>query len=75
MSVPHSLNYNDLRHLARSVAQHEEPTIVVRAHAVVVALAPLRAIVLADKMLLIVPEGADSLLYLLQTHMSGKPQR
>ena len=72
LAPPHRLNYNDLRHLVHSVAQHEEPTIVVRAHAVVVALAPLRAIVLADKMILVVPEGADALLYLLQTHMSGE---
>jgi Mg2+ and Co2+ transporter CorA len=63
------VQYHDLRHLESQFNVHEEPTVLVRRHAVLVSFNPLRAIVTANKILLIVPNGADALLYLLHEHM------
>ena len=65
------IQYHDLRYLENQFHTHEEPTVLVRKHAVLISLNPLRAIVTADRMILIVPDGADSLLYLLHDYMHG----
>jgi hypothetical protein len=65
------VQYHDLRHLETQFNVHEEPTVLIRRHAVLISLNPLRAIVTAGKILLIVPKGADALLYLLHEHMHG----
>ena len=66
------IQYHDLRYLENQFHSHEEPTVLVRKHAVLISLNPLRAIVTADRMILIVPDGADSLLYMLHDYMHGK---
>ena len=63
------IQYHDLRHLEHQFNPHEEPTVLLRRHAVLMSLNPLRAVITADKLVLIVPNGADSLLYLLHEHM------
>ena len=63
------IHYFDLRYLENQFNAHEEPMILVRKHAVVMSLSPLRAIVTADRIILSVPDGADSLLYMLHEHM------
>lgn len=45
---------------------------MVRKHAVLIALSPLLAIVTADRVILSVPDGADSLLHILQDLLIGK---
>ena len=50
---------------------HEEPMILVRRHAVIISLSPLRAIVTADRTILSVPDGADALLYVLHDYFHG----
>ena len=65
------VQYHDLRHLETQFNVHEEPTILIRRHAILISLNPLRAIITANKILLIVPKGADALLYLLHDHMHG----
>ena len=65
------MQYHDLRHLESQFSPHEEPTVLVRRHAVLISFNPLRAVVMADKLMLIVPNGADALLYLLHEHMHG----
>jgi hypothetical protein len=65
------LNYNDLRYLENQFHTHEEPLILVRKHAVLVSLNPLRAVVTADKLILVAPSGAESLLYVLHDYMRG----
>lgn len=37
-------------------------------------LDPLRAIVMSNRFILLVPDGADSLIQILETHMKGKLQ-
>ena len=66
------IQYHDLRYLENQFHTHEEPTVLVRKHAVLISLNPLRAIVTADRMILIVPDGADSLLHMLHDYMHGK---
>jgi hypothetical protein len=66
------IQFHDLRHLENQFHTHEEPTVIVRRHAVLISLNPLRAIVTADRLILIVPDGADSLLYMLHDYMHGK---
>ena len=66
------MQYHDLRYLENQFHTHEEPTVLVRKHTVLISLNPLRAIVTADRMILIVPDGADSLLYMLHDYMHGK---
>lgn len=51
---------------------HAEPMIIVRKHTVLIALSPLLAIVTADRVILSVPDGADSLLYILQDYLVGE---
>ena len=45
---------------------------MVRKHAVLIALSPLLAIVTADRVILSVPDGADSLLHILQDLLMGE---
>jgi hypothetical protein len=66
------IHLHDLRHLEHQFNPHEEPTILIRRHAILISLNPLRAVITADKLMLIVPNGADSLLYMLHEHMHGK---
>jgi hypothetical protein len=68
----HEINLHDLRHLEYQLSPHEEPKILIRRHAVLVSLNPLRAVVLADKMLLIVPDGAETLLSMLYNYIKGE---
>eukprot|EP01041_Mallomonas_annulata_P009202 gene9202-19080_t len=64
------LRIRDLRRLELSLdSQEEEPAVLVRRHAVLIALDPIRSVVMADKVVLIVPPGADSLLTILEKHM------
>jgi hypothetical protein len=46
--------------------------ILVRKHAVLISLSPLRAIVTADRVILSVPDGADALLYILHDYLNGQ---
>ena len=62
------LRIRDMRWLELNY-QHD-PTILVRRHATLVALDPIHAIVMSDKLLLIVPPGADSMLDLIRIHIN-----
>jgi hypothetical protein len=71
-SVPF-LQYRDLRRLELSYdnVSLEVPKVLVRRHSVLVNIYPLRAIILADRMILLVPDGTDSLLAILGEHMQS----
>jgi hypothetical protein len=56
---------------SQQLYQSEEPVILSRKHAVLISFSPLRAIVMADKLMMIVPKGADSLLYLFQENFQS----
>lgn len=62
------LSRRDLRALDLSAEQ--EPNILIRRHVTVFILDPIRAIVMADKLVVVVLPGSDSLLEILQTHMT-----
>lgn len=62
------LKQRDLRRL-EYLFTSEEPTILIRRHAVIMSFDAVRAIVLHDRLLMIVPQGADSLIELLQKHL------
>jgi hypothetical protein len=42
-----------------------------RRHVVLLSFDPIRALIMADRLLLIVPDGADSLLQTLKQYMAG----
>lgn len=65
------LQYRDLRRLEYEFTPQEDPTVLVRRHAVLVSLDPLRAVILADRLILIVPDGADNLIELLTKQMQA----
>lgn len=66
-----NLQQRDLRRLDFAHNVCEEPILIVRKHAVLIALDPLRAIIMSDRIILIVPDGADTLIQLLQEHMKA----
>lgn len=65
------LRLRDLRRLDYQFNPGEENAILIRRHAVLVAMDPLRAVVMSDRLVLIVPPGADSLLTVLDGYMKG----
>jgi hypothetical protein len=65
------LQHRDLRRLDFHYNAEEQPIVIVRRHAVLIAFDPLRAIIMADRMIIIVPPGADSILNTLQDEMKA----
>ena len=65
------IQYHDLRHREHQFHRHEEPNILIRRHTVLMSLNPLRMIFMHNKIILIVPDGADQLLYLLHEHLNS----
>ncbi|GLD92951.1 hypothetical protein PINS_up001543 [Pythium insidiosum] len=55
----------DIRKLLNAFTVTNEPTIVVRKQAVLINADPVRAVVMRDRCLVILPDGADSLLRIL----------
>jgi len=60
----------DLRWLEAYFSE-QELTILVRRHLTIIVLDPIRALVMANKLILIIPPGADSLLSILDKYMSA----
>ncbi|RYG66335.1 hypothetical protein EON64_10020 [archaeon] len=46
-------------------------SILIRKHAVLFAMDPIRAVVMSSRLILIVPDGADSLISILDQYMKG----
>ena len=61
----------DLRRLTSPFSASNEPELMVRRHVILCNFDPLRAIILRDRLLVIVPEGADSLLVDLERRVRG----
>ena len=55
------LHPRDMRRLVTPFSGSNEPQLMVRRHVMLLNFDPLRAIVLKDKLLVLVPEGADSI--------------
>ena len=52
-----------------------EPDIIVRRHAVLMLMDPIRAIIMTDRVLLVVPEDSESIIRSLELHFNGKFNR
>lgn len=56
------LHPRDMRRLVFPFSVSNEPELIVRRHVMLLNFDPLRAIVLRDRLLILVPDGADSIL-------------
>lgn len=57
-----TLRHRDVRLLEKNFAHSKDPAIVVRRHAIILVLPPIRMLILFDRAYLMVPDGADSML-------------
>lgn len=65
------LHPRDMRRLVTPFSASNEPEIIVRRHAILLNFDPLRAIILRDRLLVVVPDGADSVLVELEKRLRG----
>eukprot|EP00538_Stauroneis_constricta_P012946 CAMPEP_0119550220 /NCGR_PEP_ID=MMETSP1352-20130426/3765_1 /TAXON_ID=265584 /ORGANISM="Stauroneis constricta, Strain CCMP1120" /LENGTH=586 /DNA_ID=CAMNT_0007595993 /DNA_START=91 /DNA_END=1854 /DNA_ORIENTATION=+ len=65
------LHPRDMRKLVTPFSASNEPELIVRRHAMLLNFDPLRAIILRDRLLILVPDGADSLLVELEERVRG----
>jgi Mg2+ and Co2+ transporter CorA len=65
------LHPRDMRRLVTPFSATNEPELIVRRHVMLLNMDPLRAIVLRDRLLVLVPNGADSILEQLEKRVSG----
>ena len=65
------LHPRDMRRLVTPFSSTNEPEIIVRRHVILLNMDPLRAIVLRDRLLLLVPNGADAILEQLEKRVRG----
>jgi len=54
------LHIRDLRKLQTPFSSRNQPAVVVRLYAIMISMDPLRCIVLHDRLILLLPDGADS---------------
>jgi len=61
------LRGRDFRHLEESLRSTiSDPGILIRRHLVLISMDPMRAIVTSNKIFLVIPDGADNVLYILE---------
>eukprot|EP01082_Thalassiosira_pseudonana_P011408 g10216.t1 g10216 contig4:1453150-1453584(+) len=60
-----------MRRLVTPFSSSNEPQLMVRRHVMLLNFDPLRAIVLRDRLLILVPDGADSILIELEKRVRG----
>lgn len=65
------LHPRDMRRLVTPFSASNEPELMVRRHVMLLNFDPLRAIVLRDRLLILVPDGADSILISLEKRVRG----
>jgi magnesium transporter len=65
------LHPRDMRRLVTPFSLSNEPELIVRRHVMLLNFDPLRAIILRDRLLVLVPDGADSLLETLENRVRG----
>ncbi len=65
------LHPRDMRRLVTPFSSSNEPALIIRRHVMLLNFDPLRAIVLRDRLLLLVPDGADSILINLEKNVRG----
>jgi len=65
------LHPRDMRRLVTPFSATNEPVLMVRRHVMLLNFDPLRAIVLRDRLLLLVPDGSDAILLQLEKRLRG----
>lgn len=65
------LHPRDMRRLVTPFSTSNEPDLMVRRHVMLLNFDPLRAIILRDRLLVLVPDGADSMLVNLEQRVRG----
>jgi hypothetical protein len=65
------LHPRDMRRLVTPFSASNEPALIVRRHVMLLNFDPLRAVILRDRLLVLVPHGADSLLSKLERRVRG----
>ncbi len=69
-SAANPLRLRDLRRLeSSSLSMGTESAILVRWHCVLFALDPIQAVIMHDRLILVVPDGADTLLSIIEDHI------
>ena len=66
------LHPRDMRRLVAPFSSSNAPELMVRRHVILMNFDPLRAILLRDRLLILVPDGSDSILIELQRRLQGK---
>jgi magnesium transporter len=69
------LHPRDMRRLVTPFSTTNEPELIVRRHVMLLNFDPLRAIILRDRVLVLVPDGADSILVRLERRVRGGSSR
>lgn len=65
------LHPRDMRRLFTPFSPSNEPELIVRRHVMLLNFDPLRAIILRDRLIVLVPDGADSMLVYLEERAQG----
>lgn len=65
------LHPRDMRRLVTPFSLTNEPELIVRRHVMLLNFDPLRAVILRDRLLVLVPDGADSVLETLEKRVRG----
>ena len=65
------LHPRDMRRLVTPFSASNEPGLIVRRHVMLLNFDPMRAIILRDRLLVIVPDGADSILNQIEKRVRG----
>lgn len=68
------LHPRDMRKLVTPFSVSNEPELIVRRHVMLLNFDPLRAIILRDRLLVLVPDGADSILVQLEQMVLGESE-
>ena len=68
------LHPRDMRRLVTPFSASNEPELIVRRHVILLNFDPLRAVILRDRLLVLVPDGADSLLQDIEKRVRGGTQ-
>jgi hypothetical protein len=65
------LQTRDMRNLVMPFSPKNTPSLIVRRHVVLLNIDPMRGVVLRDRLLILVPDGADSILSKCESRLRG----
>ena len=68
--VTRLVRYRDIDRLSPIHLSLDSPAFLVRRHAVLLLLDPLRAVIMADRFILVVPDGADNILAIMNAYIA-----